>query len=107
RLVNLKRPELLVIASFAAFVACSGRSSSSSGGGGGSSATLVSISLSPSAPSIQTGGTQQFTATGAFSDNTTENLTSTATWSSSSPSVATISSAGIATGVAAGTTTIK
>jgi Big-like domain-containing protein/putative pyrroloquinoline-quinone binding quinoprotein len=105
--VNLKRPELLVIALFAAFVACSGRSSSSSSGGGGSSATLVSISLSPSAPSIQTGGTQQFTATGAFSDNTTQNLTSTATWSSSNPSVATITSAGVASGVAVGTTTIK
>jgi hypothetical protein len=105
--VKLKRPELFVIALFAALTACSGKSSSSSGGGGGSTATLVSISLSPSAPSIQTGGTQQFTATGAFSDNTTQNLTSTATWSSSNPSVATISSAGVAAGVAVGTTTIK
>ena len=67
----------------------------------------MSISLSPSASSIQTGTTQQFTATGSFSDNTTQNLTSTATWSSSSAAVATITSGGLATAVAAGTTTIK
>ena len=105
-LVSVRLPRLFVIALFAAFIACSGKSSSSSGGGG-STATLVSISLSPSSPSIQIGATQPFTATGALSDNTTQNLTSTATWSSSNTGVATISSSGVATGVAAGTTTIK
>ena len=103
--MNLRRLELFAIALFAALTACSGKSSSS--GGGGSSATLVSISLNPSSPSIQTGATQQFTATGAFSDNTTQNLTSTATWSSSNTGVATIASSGVATGIAVGTTTIK
>ena len=68
---------------------------------------MVSISLSPSAPSVQAGSTQQFTATGSFSDNTTQNLTSTATWSSSSTAVATVTSGGLATAAAAGTTTIK
>ena len=104
--MSARLPRLFVIALFSAFIACSGKSSSSSGGGG-STVTLVAISLSPSSPSIQIGATQPFTATGALSDNTTQNITSTATWSSSNTGVATISSAGVAIGVAAGTTTIK
>jgi DNA-binding beta-propeller fold protein YncE len=43
---------------------------------------------------------------GTFSDGSTQNLTSSATWNSSEPSVATISATGLATGVAAGSTTI-
>jgi len=70
-------------------------------------ATLISISLSPSNPSIQLGKTQQFSATGSFSDNTTQDLTSTATWSSSNTAVATVRSNALATGLAQGTTTIK
>src|SRR5207245_6393546 len=54
--------------------------------------------------------TRQFTATGTFSDSTTQDLTTQVTWSSSSTAVATISNAGgsqgLATSVAAGTTTI-
>jgi uncharacterized protein YjdB len=73
-------------------------------------ATLVSISVTPTNPSIAKGTTRQFTATGTYSDSTTQNLTTAVTWSSSSTTVATISNAtgskGLATGVAAGTTTI-
>lgn len=84
-------------------------------GGGGSSnptpQTLVSIGVTPTDPSIATGATQQFTATGTYSDNTTQDLTASVTWSSSATAVATISntagSNGKATSVAAGTTTIK
>jgi hypothetical protein len=72
-----------------------------------SSAVLVSISLSPTNPSVQVGKTLQLTATGAVSDNTTQDLTKTATWSSSNTAVATINATGLATGVTAGTTTIK
>jgi uncharacterized protein YjdB len=50
--------------------------------------------------------TQQFTATGTYSDSSTADLTSTATWSSSDTSLATISSSGLATGVAVGSATI-
>ena len=73
-------------------------------------ASLVSISVTPTNPSIAKGTTQQFTATGTYSDNTTQNLTTAAIWSSSSAGVATISNAagsnGMTTSVAAGTTTI-
>ncbi len=59
-------------------------------------ATLVSISITPSNPHFASGTTQQFLATGTFSDGTTQNLTSLVTWSSSMPSVATINQSGVA-----------
>jgi len=68
--------------------------------------TLTSITVTPANPSIIVNGQQQFTATGNYSDGSHQNLTSSATWTSSSPSVATINSTGLATGVAAGSTTI-
>jgi uncharacterized protein YjdB len=73
-------------------------------------ATLVSIAITPTNPSIAQGTTRQFTATGTYSDSTTQNLTTTVTWSSSNTGIATISNAagskGLATSVAAGSTTI-
>ena len=69
-------------------------------------ATLVSIAVTPSSPSIAKGLTQQFTATGTYSDSSTQNITSTVTWASATVSTATISSTGLATGVAAGTSNI-
>src|SRR5260370_29984986 len=70
-------------------------------------ATLVSIAVTPANPSITKGSTQQFSATGTYSDGSTQNLTSTATWSSSAAGVATISTAGLATAVGTGSTTIQ
>ncbi|HTW75627.1 MAG TPA: PilC/PilY family type IV pilus protein [Steroidobacteraceae bacterium] len=67
--------------------------------------TLVSITVTPTT-TIYVGGTQQFTATGNYSNGSTQNLTSSVTWSSSMTAIATISSGGRATGVAAGSTTI-
>ncbi|MBL9019692.1 MAG: Ig-like domain-containing protein [Myxococcales bacterium] len=69
-------------------------------------AQLVSISVTPSAPSIAKGTDQQFTATGTYTDNSTQNITAAVTWSSSLPSVATIAASGLAHGEDAGTTTI-
>jgi len=72
---------------------------------------LVSIAVTPGNASVAVGTTQQFTATGTYSDGSTQTLTSTATWSSSAPGVATISNAsgsqGLATAAGVGTTTIK
>ncbi len=67
---------------------------------------LTSIALTPRAPSLQTGSTQQFVATGTYSDGSTKNITSQTVWSSSKTSVATISS-GLASAVGAGTATIS
>ena len=68
---------------------------------------LTSISVTPTNPLIAVGSPQQFTATGTYSDGSHQNLTNSATWTSSLPSVATINSTGLATGVAAGSTTIQ
>src|SRR6202522_4385730 len=70
-------------------------------------ATLVSIAVTPANPSIAKGTKQQFTATGTFSDNSTQNLTSKVTWSSQTTTVATISAGGLATGGATGTSQIQ
>ena len=71
------------------------------------SATLNSITVTPANPAIASGSTQQFVATGTFSDNSTQNISSQVTWSSSNSGVATINSTGLATGVAGGSSTIK
>jgi uncharacterized repeat protein (TIGR01451 family) len=71
---------------------------------------LVAIEVTPTSPSVAAGGSLQFTATGTFSDGSTQDLTASAAWSSSAPGVATVSNApgsrGLATGVATGMTEI-
>jgi uncharacterized protein YjdB len=68
---------------------------------------LTSISVTPTPASVAAGDTQQFTATGIYSDGSTQNLTTTATWTSSETAVATVSSRGLATSIAKGTANIK
>jgi hypothetical protein len=72
--------------------------------------SLVSIAVTPANIAIAVGSTQQFTATGNYSDGSTENLTTTAAWSLLPTGVATVSntfgSQGLATASAIGTTTI-
>jgi len=67
---------------------------------------LVTIAVSPANVTIALGVTQQFTATGTYTNQSTQNLTSTATWSSSNTTIATIAPGGLATSVAQGTTNI-
>jgi hypothetical protein len=69
-------------------------------------ATLISITVTPANSSIAVGATQQFAATGTYSDNTTHDITAQVTWSSSNTSAATVNSSGVATGVTSGTSTI-
>ncbi len=74
---------------------------------GSSIAPQESLAISPSSLSIAVGETQQFLATATFTDGTTEDATTQAAWTSSSQSVATIDSSGLATAVAVGNTTIS
>lgn len=67
---------------------------------------IISISLSPTSAFVKPQGTQQFTATATFGNNTTGNVTSQVSWSSSNGSIATVDSSGKATGVALGTATL-
>src|SRR5262249_15781773 len=73
--------------------------------------SLQSLSISPQTPSVAKGSKQQFSATGSYTDGSTQDLTTQVTWASSMTNVATISNAagsqGLATTLAVGTTTIS
>lgn len=68
---------------------------------------LVSISVTPANPSVTAGYTQPFTATGTFSDNSAQNLTTSVTWSSSDTTIAAMNSTGRALTLQQGTITIS
>jgi hypothetical protein len=68
---------------------------------------LLSVTVSPNPSSLPTGETEQLIATGNFSDGTTQNLTQSATWNSSAPATASVSSTGATVANAMGTATIS
>lgn len=73
------------------------------------SSKLLLIALTPDPASMVEGSSLQFTATGEYTDQRitfTDDLTSQVTWTSSDPTVADISSAGLVTGLSPGDTTI-
>ena len=70
-------------------------------------AALESIAVTPSSVSVLVGSTEQFTATGTYTDNSTQDISSSVSWSSSAPDVATVSSSGLATILASGKTSIN
>lgn len=73
-------------------------------------ASLTSIEISPASATIRLGTSQQYTATGSYSDGTHQDVTSSVTWSSSQPASVFVNNQdgrnGFATGVGAGTSTI-
>ncbi len=68
---------------------------------------LASLSVSSANASVGVGFTDQFTATGTYSDGSTQNLTNSATWSVSNPALATISSSGLLTAKSNGAAVIS
>ena len=72
----------------------------------GSNSNLTGISLTPTSPTISVGGTQTFSAMATYSNGgANQDVTTTATWSSSVTTVATVS-AGVAKALTAGESTI-
>jgi hypothetical protein len=70
---------------------------------------LDSIQVTPATQSVAMGQTAPFTAVGTYGNANhavTQNITTGVTWTSSNPSVATVSASGIATAVSTGTATI-
>jgi Bacterial Ig-like domain (group 2) len=70
---------------------------------------LDSVQVTPGTQSLVVGQTAQFTAVGTFGNAghpSTANITSAVSWTSSTPSVATVNASGMVTAVEAGTTTI-
>ncbi|MDM8001737.1 MAG: Ig-like domain-containing protein [Bacteroidota bacterium] len=72
--------------------------------------TLVSLDVAPSTVTKNPDQTQQFTATGTYSDSTTQDLTTQVVWSTDDPAIATISNGagtnGLATAVSSGSVTV-
>jgi YD repeat-containing protein len=68
--------------------------------------TPTSIAVSPPSPLLPPGNTQQLKATETFTDGTSSDVTSSATWSSSDTSIATVGGQGLTTAVADGSATI-
>ena len=98
---------VLVLFSLSLLIACGG--GGQSGGSGSTSAlapSLSSLQVTPATMSISAGATQQFTATGKFSDGSSKDMTSSVQWSSSDSTFATVNSAGAASGVAVGVVTV-
>jgi len=69
--------------------------------------TLRSIAVTPTTATVVAGLLQQFKATGIYNDGSTQNLTASATWNSSNTAAATINNAGLATGIAQGSSLIS
>ena len=68
--------------------------------------TIASIAVTPVGLTLGIGINQQFVATATYTDGTSADLSGGVTWSSSSTSVATVDGGGLATTLAAGSTTI-
>jgi outer membrane protein assembly factor BamB len=68
--------------------------------------TLLSIAVTPDNPTVTVGKTKQLTATGSYSDGSTQDLTAQVTWQSSDPAKATVSSTGLVAGQNYGSTTV-
>ena len=67
--------------------------------------TITSLSVTGTAPAV--GSSSQFTATETLSTGAVQDVTSSATWTSSDSTVATVSSAGLVTSLASGTVVIS
>jgi 6-phosphogluconolactonase (cycloisomerase 2 family) len=89
----------LTLVIFAALSGC--------GGGGNNTPpqptkTLTAVQVTPANQSVVRGTGQQFTATGTFSDGSTQDLTSTVSWSVSNAAVVSVNASGAASTLAPG-----
>src|SRR5882724_2363499 len=75
--------------------------------GNGTPILLISITLAATSTSIPLGTTQPFFAIGTYNTGSTQDLTNVVAWTSSAPGVATVNSAGVASSLAQGGTTIS
>ena len=69
--------------------------------------SITALQIGPLNATVQPGVTQQYTATATYGNNTTADVTSQVTWSTTLSSVATISSSGLLTAGALGIATVQ
>jgi hypothetical protein len=72
----------------------------------GGEAALTAVVVTPNPSTVPVAMTQSMTAMGIFADGSSKNVTTSVVWTSSRIDVATVSPAGIVTGVAAGDATV-
>lgn len=70
-------------------------------------ATVQTITVTPANPTIALGSSQQFAASGLFSDGSTQDISNVVTWTSSTPTVAVVNQSGLAASATHGTTNIN
>jgi hypothetical protein len=68
--------------------------------------TVSSLSISPSQPSVNIGGTTQLSVTAKYSNGSSSDVSSGISWSSADPRMVSVSGSGLATGNATGTVAI-
>src|SRR6266705_2185998 len=102
----------LIVCTISLLSSCGGGGSSSTTSGGGPNvpppptASLTFLQVTPGNASVAASSTQQFSATGKYSDGSSKDLTSSVLWSSSDTSVASVNNGGLATGVVVGVVTV-
>ncbi len=69
--------------------------------------SITALAVAPQNATVAPGVSQQYTATATYGNNTTADVTSSVTWSTTPTNVATVSSKGLVTGVSLGVATIK
>ena len=102
RVVGVSTLSLLI----AMLAGCGSGSSKGNSAGGAPTPTLVSIKVGPPNANLKVGNSGAFTATGTLSDGKLKDLTSTVIWSTDAPSVATVDSTGMVTGLSGGSANI-
>jgi Bacterial Ig-like domain (group 2) len=70
-------------------------------------AVAVSLTITPASSSLLIGNSGQLQAIETFSDGTTRNQTTSATWSSATPNVVYVSTVGVVTGAQVGSGTVR
>src|SRR6185312_9862198 len=70
-------------------------------------ATVQSITVNPPDPTIALGSSQQFAASGSFSDGSTQDISNVVKWTSSTPTVAVVNQTGVAASASHGSTNIN
>lgn len=97
-------PSLLAAFVLSCVAACSGGGAATTSNP--PARTLTSIAVTSASASVAAGLTDQFKATGTYSDSTTSDITSTVSWTSATPAVATINASGLASSKTQGTSLI-
>ena len=68
--------------------------------------TVQSVAVTPQSPGLTVGASQQFTATATYSDASTRNVTTQATWSTSDGAVLALTSGGLGLAAESGSSTV-